>query len=215
MTKRTEKVTEIEMRSVGPSSEHGAKEGIEKERIIDKIRNFFLNLEKQDNRKVRLIKFAIVSTAGLGLNQLMVFLTMLTLNAIFSFDPLYQFTLIGITIKIEKILVAEFVAILFVTVFNYVVNKLWTFRKIEEKAQFNTIVQFIKFAIVGASGTVVNLGLTYLFATVLQWNDYLATAIGFIASVLSNFILNDIWTFNPKFAKRIEAETENREKESR
>ena len=89
------------------------------------------------------------------------------------------------------------------------------FRKIEEKAQFNTIVQFIKFAIVGASGTVVNLGLTYLFATVLQWNDYLATAIGFIASVLSNFILNDIWTFNPKFAKRIEAETENREKESR
>jgi len=26
-------------------------------------------------------------------------------------------------------------------------------------------------------------------------------AIGFVVSVLSNFILNDIWTFNPRFGK--------------
>ena len=171
------------------------------ETFIQKAKTYFIKLNDENTRTARLVKFAIVSTIGLGLNQLMVFLSLITLNTITTIDPLFTFSIFGISIKIAKIIVSEFIAILFVTVFNYVVNKFWTFRKIEQQAEFNTVIQFIKFAIVGASGTLVNLGLTYLFAVILNWNDYLSTAIGFIASVLSNFILNDIWTFNPRFAK--------------
>ena len=54
---------------------------------------------------------------------------------------------------------------------------------------------------VGGSGTIINLGLVYLFYDVIGWNEYLAITIGFVVSVITNFIFNDIWTFNPKFGK--------------
>ena len=85
-----------------------------------------------------------------------------------------------------------------------VLFKIWTFKKQEKEVEFNTFWQFIKFAIVGASGTVINLGLVYVFYDLIGWNEYLAVTIGFVVSVLTNFILNDIWTFNPKFGKERE-----------
>ena len=105
---------------------------------------------------------------------------------------------------VYKIIVAQFVAIIFVMVYNYFINKIWTFRKQEQEVDFNNLTQFIKFAIVGASGTFINLGLVHLFHITIGWNEYLATTIGFVVSVLTNFILNDIWTFNPRFGKPIE-----------
>lgn len=81
---------------------------------------------------------------------------------------------------------------------------MWTFRKQEKETEFKTVVQFIKFALVGASGTLINLGLVELTNGVFGWNYYLALTIGFVISVLTNFILNDIWTFNPKYGKKRE-----------
>ena len=105
-------------------------------------------------------------------------------------------------LDVEKILIAAGIAIVIVMVYNYFINKIWTFRKQEQMVDFATIPQFLKFALVGASGTVINLGLVHLFAVIIGWNDYLATTIGFVTSVITNFILNDIWTFNPRFGKQ-------------
>lgn len=53
---------------------------------------------------------------------------------------------------------------------------------------------FIKFAIVGLSGVIVNLG---VFTLLLQAgvNKYLASPISIEASIITNFLLNNYWTF--------------------
>ena len=148
-------------------------------------------------RQIRLVKFAIVSTIGWGINEFIVFLMLRLLNYLKEDDFLFTIWFYDV----YKVIVAQFVAIIFVMIYNYFINKIWTFRKQEQEVDFNNWIQFLKFAIVGASGTVINLGLVHLFHITLGWNEYLATSIGFIVSVLTNFILNDIWTFNPKFGK--------------
>lgn len=148
-------------------------------------------------RQIRLAKFVIVSGIGLGFYYLFAYLSLLVLNRIFDFDPLFTVWFLDV----RKELVAAFISIVIVMVYNYFVNKIWTFRKQEKETEFNILIQFIKFAVVGATGTLINLGLVELTNGVFEWNYYLALTIGFIVSVLSNFILNDIWTFNPKFGK--------------
>lgn len=60
--------------------------------------------------------------------------------------------------------------------------------------RFRSSKTFIKFLIVGASGTVINLG---LFTLLLAFgvNKYLASPIAIEASILSNFLWNNLWTF--------------------
>ncbi|MGL5786894.1 MAG: GtrA family protein [Bacteroidales bacterium] len=58
------------------------------------------------------------------------------------------------------------------------------------------IVQFIKFAFVGASGTVVDFGMTWLMKEKMRLNKYLANSIGFLIAATSNFIINRYWTFH-------------------
>lgn len=53
---------------------------------------------------------------------------------------------------------------------------------------------FIKFVIVGATGVAVNLGLFTAFLAI-GMNKYLASPIAIEASILSNFLLNNYWTF--------------------
>lgn len=53
---------------------------------------------------------------------------------------------------------------------------------------------FVKFALVGASGVAVNLGLFALLLA-LGVNRYLASPLAIEASILSNFLLHDGWTF--------------------
>jgi putative flippase GtrA len=58
--------------------------------------------------------------------------------------------------------------------------------------------QFLKFAIVGASGTVVNFFVAHALekSTALSW--FADFAIGFMAGGLSNYVLNRIWTFGSR-----------------
>ena len=179
-------------------------------------------------RQIRLLKFTAVSTVGLGIDYLIVFVMLLILDrTIFSiyywnssilnspeFLAARYFNVTNILFKIwflniSKVIIAQTVAIAVVMVYNYIINKIWTFREQEEQTKFNTVSQFIKFAIVGASGTLINLGLVYLFYDIIGWNEYLAVTIGFVVSVITNFILNDIWTFNPKFGKEKDLEKTN------
>lgn len=152
------------------------------------------------DRRIRAAKFLIVSLGGLGLNELFAFLSLLVLDATIEQDPVISFWIINI----HKVIIAGAVAIVFVMFYNYIINKIWTYRKQEKDTEFNNYRQFIRFAIVGAVGAVINLSLIHLIAVIFGWNEYLAFAIGFIVSVISNFIFNDIWTFNPKFGKKRE-----------
>jgi putative flippase GtrA len=55
--------------------------------------------------------------------------------------------------------------------------------------------KFIKFGVVGFSGVFVDFGVTWLLKEQLKVNQYVANTCGFLCAVVSNFILNRLWTF--------------------
>lgn len=55
--------------------------------------------------------------------------------------------------------------------------------------------KLFKFGVVGASGVVVDFGVTWLLKERIGLNKYIANSIGFACAVLSNYMLNRIWTF--------------------
>lgn len=57
------------------------------------------------------------------------------------------------------------------------------------------IVKFLKFGIVGLSGTAVDFFFTWICKEKLKWNKFLSNSIGFIIAATSNYILNRFWTF--------------------
>ena len=57
------------------------------------------------------------------------------------------------------------------------------------------LVKIIRFGIVGASGTVVDFSVTYLFKERIKVHKYAANGFGFLAGASSNYIFNRIWTF--------------------
>ncbi|MCB0527713.1 MAG: GtrA family protein [Saprospiraceae bacterium] len=58
------------------------------------------------------------------------------------------------------------------------------------------VYKFIKFGIVGASGVVVDFGITWIGKEKLRLNKYIANSTGFLCAVVSNYLLNRIWTFH-------------------
>ena len=58
------------------------------------------------------------------------------------------------------------------------------------------IVKFLKFCVVGASGVVVDFGITWICREKLRLNQYVANSTGFLCAVLSNYALNRVWTFH-------------------
>jgi putative flippase GtrA len=60
---------------------------------------------------------------------------------------------------------------------------------------FDLLFKFIKFGIVGVSGTAIDFGVTYSFKEWLKTNKFLANSIGFSVAVTTNFIFNRYFTF--------------------
>ena len=60
---------------------------------------------------------------------------------------------------------------------------------------YPALLKFIKFCIVGASGMIIDFGVTYLLKEVIKVNRYIASSAGFILAASSNFLLNRVWTF--------------------
>jgi putative flippase GtrA len=58
------------------------------------------------------------------------------------------------------------------------------------------VFKFIKFALVGFSGVFVDFGITWVGRERLKLNQYAANSAGFLAAVISNYVLNRIWTFH-------------------
>ena len=69
---------------------------------------------------------------------------------------------------------------------------LFTFSRFLEKA---FLLKFLRFCIVGVSGTVIDFGLTWLCKEVFKIPKFIANAIGFVVAATSNYILNRIWTW--------------------
>lgn len=58
--------------------------------------------------------------------------------------------------------------------------------------------EFIKFAVVGGSGVVVNMGLLFLLTRFLLIRLEIASPIAIEISILTNFTLNSLWTFRKR-----------------
>jgi len=67
------------------------------------------------------------------------------------------------------------------------------------------VKRFIKFAMVGTAGMATHLLLANIFNFGLHFPDAAANAIGFIAAVIQNYLLNYSWTFRDKQSSRTKA----------
>lgn len=56
-------------------------------------------------------------------------------------------------------------------------------------------LRFVKFGVVGFSGTAIDFGLTWLLKEVFHVRKFVANACGFVVAATSNYILNRLWTW--------------------
>ncbi|EKD57098.1 MAG: putative membrane protein [uncultured bacterium] len=80
-------------------------------------------------------------------------------------------------------------------------NKQSINNKLAKIWQNEGLKQFIKFGIVGLSGTIIDLGFYNLLAISLGFNIYIARTISFVLAATSNYFLNRTWTFQSKEKK--------------
>ncbi|MBO4307817.1 MAG: GtrA family protein [Bacteroidales bacterium] len=57
------------------------------------------------------------------------------------------------------------------------------------------LVKFMRFCVVGFSGTAIDFGLTWLCKEIFKIPKFIANTIGFVVAATSNYILNRIWTW--------------------
>lgn len=66
------------------------------------------------------------------------------------------------------------------------------------KIDAKRLEEFIKFGIVGGSGVLVNMGLLYALTRFLSIRLEIASPIAIWISILTNFFLNNLWTFKKR-----------------
>lgn len=62
-------------------------------------------------------------------------------------------------------------------------------------AWWTILMRFVRFGIVGVSGTLIDFGVTWLCKEKLHWNKYLSNSIGFLLAATNNYTWNRLWTF--------------------
>mgnify|MGYP005858084913 CR=1 FL=1 len=63
-------------------------------------------------------------------------------------------------------------------------------------------VRIVKFAIVGGLGILVNMGLLYIFTEAAKLNYKLSSVIAIEISIITNFLINDAWTWKDRIKER-------------
>lgn len=66
------------------------------------------------------------------------------------------------------------------------------------KIKSKKLEELIKFGIVGGSGVLVNMGLLFILTRFLSVRLEIASAIAIEVSIVSNFLLNNLWTFKKR-----------------
>jgi len=70
------------------------------------------------------------------------------------------------------------------------------------RIRFNNSEDFIKYCLVGSSGVIVNLGIYYYLTRIFELPITISSPIAIEISILSNFILNNFWTFKSRQSKK-------------
>ncbi len=58
-----------------------------------------------------------------------------------------------------------------------------------------SLFTFLKFALVGLGGVVIDFSITWLIKEKIKWSPYIANASGFLVAASVNWYLNRIWSF--------------------
>jgi len=66
----------------------------------------------------------------------------------------------------------------------------------------NILLRIIRFSVVGASGVIVNMGFLALFKGIFHLPLWFAGLIAIEISILSNFALNDLWTWRDRRGRK-------------
>jgi putative flippase GtrA len=162
-------------------------------------------------RSVRqFVQFGIIGGGGVVVNMLVVALCAQIgthLGKVHDYDP--AFPIPGTSFNIRYYLVYAFVAFVGANVFNFVLNRHWTFRS-DNRAPFYK--EFLPFLLVGAVAQLVGFGIlvalrnpaspVYLSSdffvdTVPFWRRrlYWAQMIQVVLVMPVNFVVNKLWTF--------------------
>ncbi len=59
-----------------------------------------------------------------------------------------------------------------------------------------TIVQLLKYGVVGLMNTIITLGLIFVCKSLLGINPYVSNAIGYVAGLINSFMWNRTWVFH-------------------
>ena len=77
------------------------------------------------------------------------------------------------------------------------------FKNLSEFLSKPFLKDLIKFAIVGAIGTVINLSILFILTEFFNLYYLISEIIAFLVSVLNNYILNKLWTFKEKIQEKL------------
>ncbi|MHA1447865.1 MAG: GtrA family protein [Candidatus Hodarchaeales archaeon] len=155
-----------------------------------KLPNLMVHISLYRSFYIKMVNFIIVSCLGLVINTIVF---VLTLRNVPDFVPVYPILLeLSLPDRIWEFF-SVMTAIAITTLWNFIINKIWTFRK--HGKEKHVAVQTTQYMIVGAIGAIENLGVYALCRSFLLFDEIISAIIGFIVSVLSNFILNNFWTF--------------------
>lgn len=148
------------------------------------------HIEENKEFYSKMLRFFAVSSIGLIINTIVF---SVALNEFPDYFSVYQL-LIDLNLDIEYWQYpSAMIAILVTTIWNFVINKLWTFKEVETDK--NIGLQTSQYLIVGAIGAVENLIILAILTTFFSMDPVIAEIIAFIITVFSNFILNYFWTF--------------------
>ena len=70
------------------------------------------------------------------------------------------------------------------------------------KIRFNNSEDFLKYCLVGLSGVIVNLGVYYYLTRFISFPITLSSPVAIEISIISNFFLNNFWTFKKRPTKK-------------
>lgn len=124
----------------------------------------------------RVLKFSIVGASGVLVNMGMLF---------FLTEVLNLFYMISSILAIEISIVT-----------NFVLNDLWTWHDRKKK---NLLARVLQYHIsVGMTAVVINWLLLIILTEFFGLYYLISNLIGISAGTLSNFVINDLWTFKEK-----------------